>query len=291
MFCILQPLYPFPDAALTFPASNGMGSSNVGTDTLSSEAAAAVAAVVGLRQQQMRNHSDELANFTLPTQLHSNKGGLADAIPLPKLGSPATSSQLCNSVDMGFPMPRLASPAISNIHGLSGLSTLHLMQNFNDAVSSSGSSRRSGTATPTHTETKSNAEPRKLVNPSKNIANGNDHGKISETNNNNRCSSNSDRSDTIQDLSVNSPNEKYLRFGGDDFDSVELALNGLPFKPSLREFLSPSPTTTQPMFADDLSDFEHPNNDTNPDRTSNSMDLFKSTRDKVKMEPMSESRN
>lgn len=277
-----------------FPASNGIGSSNAGNESLSSEAAAAVAAVVGMRQHQMRNHSDELANFALPTQLHSNKGGLADAIPLPKLGSPATSSQLSNSADMGFPMPRLASPAIPSMHGISGLSSLHLMQNFgggNDLmVSSSVGNRRSGTATSTHTETKSNSDTKKSSNASKSIANGNDHAKRSEKNNNNRCPSNGERSDSIQDLSASSPIDKHTRFVGDDFDLVDLDIHNLPFKSSLHDFLSPSPTTLQPKFADDLSEFEHPTTDSPTERANNSIDSFQGVTDKIKMEPVTENK-
>lgn len=277
-----------------FPTTNGIGSSNAGNESLTSEAAAAVAAVV--RQHQMRNHSDELANFALPAQLHSNKGGLADAIPLPKLGSPATSSQLSNSVDMGFPMPRLASPAIPSMHGISGLSTLHLMQNFggnNDLLVSSsvGGNRRSGNATPTHTETKSNSDARKSSNSSKGMANGSEcQAKRSEKNNNNRSSSNGERNDAVQDLSACSPLDKHLRFIGDDFDLGDLDIHGLPFKPSLREFLSPSPSTLQPKFADDLSEFDHASSNSPSDRASNPIDLFKEARDKVKMEPVNENK-
>lgn len=277
-----------------FPPTNGMSSSTVGNETLTSEAAAAVAAVVGMRQHQMRNHSDELANFALPTQMHSGKGGLADTIPLPKLGSPATSSQLSNSADMGFPMPRLASPAIPNIHALSGLSGLHLMQNFSGSndfmVSSSVGSRRSGSATPTHTETKSNTDAKKSENSSKSIANGSEHAKASEKNNNNRCSSNGEQSESIQDLSASSPLDKHLRFVGDDFDLIDLDIHGLPFKPSLREFLSVSPTTSQPKFADDLSEFDQPPSDSPSDRTSHSVESFKEARDKIKLEPLNENK-
>lgn len=274
-----------------FSASNGIGSTNTGNESLTSEAAAAVAAVVGLRQQQMRNHSNDLANFALPT-LHSSKGGLADAIPLPKLGSPATSSQMSNSVDMGFPMPRLASPAIPSLHGLSGLSGLHLMQNFsgsNDLLGNSGgSSRRSGSATPTHTETKSSSDGKKSGSSSKSVSNGSDHAKKSEKNNNNRSSVNGERNDSIQDLSATSPLDKHMRFIADDFDMVDLDIHALPFKPSLREFLSASPTTSQPKFADDLSEFDHAPSVSPSDRTSNSIDLFKEVRDKIKMESVSE---
>lgn len=271
-----------------FPASNGVGTSNASNETLSSEAAAAVAAVVGMRQQQMRNHTDELANFALPTQLHSSKGGLADAIPLPKLGSPATSSQLGNSTDIGFPMPRLASPAIPSMHGLSGLSSLHLMQNFGGnsdlLVSSSGSSRRGTSTSSTHTDTK------KSTTSPKSNANGGDHAKRSEKNNNNRCTSNGERSDSIQDLSASSPLDKHSRFSGDDFDLSDLDIHALPFKPSLHDFLTASPNASHPKFADDLSDFEHATDDSATERASNSIESFQEVRDKIKIEPVTENK-
>lgn len=73
------------------------------------------------------------------------------------MGSPATSSQP-GSHDMNFPMPRLASPAIPNIHSISGLSSLHLMQQHNlsgnsDLISNRTRNRSNDARTPPHTET------------------------------------------------------------------------------------------------------------------------------------------
>lgn len=60
---------------------------------------------------------------------------------------------------MNFPMPRLASPAIPNIHSMSGLSSLHLMQQQHnlsgngDLISNRTRNRSNDSRTPPHTET------------------------------------------------------------------------------------------------------------------------------------------
>lgn len=275
-------MYPFGDAALGFPPTNGIGSSNA-NDALTSEAAAAVAAVVGLRQQQMRNHSEELANFALPTQLHSSKGGLADVIPLPKLGSPATANQLNNNADLGFSMPRLASPAMPGMHGIGGLSGLHLMQNFgggnNEMLvnnSNNGGRRRSST----HTDAKSHSDARKSSahssrNSISNGSGGSDHSKKCEKNNNNNCPSNGERNELSQELRESS------RYIGDDLGLADMTL---PFKPMLRDFLSIG-DVSQLKYADDLSEFERASNESPSGR---SIDLHGDSRDKIKVEPGSD---
>lgn len=73
------------------------------------------------------------------------------------MGSPATSSQLNNN-EINFPMPRLASPAIPSIHSISGLSSLHLMQQHNLSSGDLMSNRprnqsNDARSTPPHTET------------------------------------------------------------------------------------------------------------------------------------------
>lgn len=76
--------------------------------------------------------------------------------------------------------------------------------------------------------------------------------------------------------------EKQINFPIDDFDSVgvDIAINGLPFKSSLHGFLSSaSPNEDPPLFTDELNDFD----DSEPIPNSN-------TRDKIKMEPMTECR-
>lgn len=282
--------------------SNGLGSTSTITDSLSSETRAAVAAVAGLRKQMRlnastRHHPDDLTNFNLQSHHHSNKGGLADVIPLPKLGSPATSSQQCNSNELGFPMPRLASPAIPNMHSIGGLSSLHLMQNFSGTNDLISGGRRSGTITPTHTETKSSSELsgfQKRRNPlSCHAANGGKYPKQSENSNNNNNNNNNKTNnneatgspnDIIQDLRIHSPHENRLRYPTDDFETVDLALNGLPFKPTLREFLTVSPRPNQSMFSDDFS--EYPNVES-PSRSA-STGSYKDVEDKIKIEPLTE---
>lgn len=81
---------------------------------------------------------------------------------------------------------------------------------------------------------------------------------------------------------MNSPIEKQLNFPIDDFDSVgvDIAINGLPFKSSLHGFLSStSPNDDPPLFTDELNDFD----ESQPSPNSN-------TRDKIKMEPLTECR-
>lgn len=194
-FCDQKPAYPFHDGAIPgFPSSatcsNGLLSSNQNSgETISSEAAAAMAAVMGLRQQHLnasavnQHHSDtDLTNFRsgcccccfffgiyfcnifdaecIFSVSHSgtDSGGVG-CLKQPKLGSPATSSQPNNN-EINFSMPRLASPAIPNIHSISGLSSLHLMQQQHnltgDLIANRARSRSNDAqSTPPHTETTS----------------------------------------------------------------------------------------------------------------------------------------
>lgn len=239
-----------------------------------------MAAVVGLRQHQLRMNqnnqanADELANFSSSLQNNSNKGGSADSIPLPKLGSPATSSQLNNNNDIGFPIPRLASPAIPNLHALNAFPNLQFFGGGGAAAAVANellaNSKRN------ETETKSHSENTKRATSLRDLSNG--------RNKNGENFEQSQRSpaDSIQDLSVNSPQEKQTRILSDDLD--DLNINGLPFKPSLTEFLASSPTANQQIFSDDLSDFDRVTIDS-PDR------LTKETNEKIKAEPFSDCRD
>lgn len=82
---------------------------------------------------------------------------------------------------------------------------------------------------------------------------------------------------------ASSPNaDKQINFPMDDFDSVgvDIAINGLPFKSTLHGFLtSTSPNEDQPLFTDELNNFDE------PDASPNS-----NARDKIKMEPLTECR-
>lgn len=241
-------------------------------DALSPEAAAAMAAVVNLRQHQMRLNSmnqsnhDDVSSFGL----HSNKDGPCEGISMPKMGSTSTSS---NS-DMGFSMPRLASPAMPDIRALGGLSGLQLIQNFGrNSEFALNNNKRSGNSTPTHTEIKSSSEcSSRNDSTSKDLINGGRYQKTNEKNNNTNISNsnknlrstestssvdrNHSPADSIQDLSINSPSDKQTRYPIDDFESSVELINGLPFKPTLSEFLNSSPIANQQLFADDLSEFE-----------------------------------
>lgn len=157
---IPQPAYPFSDTQMNFPSrpsSNGMSAQSQSSESLSS-AAAAMAAVVGLRQQMHQiasagYHPDVAASFNLPAHCSNpsssggNNGGSASCIPMPKLGSPAASGQLGNNGGSGIPIPRLASPAMpglsNNMHSLSGLSSLHMMQTMGSHLAGSSGSQSS----------------------------------------------------------------------------------------------------------------------------------------------------
>lgn len=332
-----QPVYPFHDGAIPgFPSASSTtnGLTNA-ADTISSEAAAAMAAVMGLRQQRLnaaavsnQHHSDnDLTNFNLPSpQLRtgSNKGGLADTIPLPKLGSPATSSQP-NSNELGFPMPRLASPAIPNIHGMGGLSSLHLMQHnlsgnsdHGMSITSRGRSRSSDTRTSPHSDTSKYSQMDVLSRCEKAQRHGSvasDHSKHLSSNGNKSSSSSSNNSgshhnnnnnnnntkdipvsssnadNAIQDLRMNSPAvDKQLNFQIDDFDAVgvDIAINSLPFKTSLQGFLSSTSSADDPpLFTDELNDFE--DSPHSPNRSTDGVS-YKDERDKIKIEPLTECR-
>lgn len=267
------------------------------SEVLSSEAAAAMAAVVNLRQHQMRLNSmnqsnhDELTGYGL----HPTKDVPGDGIPLSKMSSTSTSS----STEIGFPMPRLVSPAMPDIRTLSGLSGLQLIQNFGRNTDfTMNNNKRSGTSTPTHTEIKSCSDSSNRNNLTTNdITNGGRYLKTNEKNNNininnsnnktvrsSESTSSAERNhspvDSIQDLSMNSPSDKQTRYPMDDFESVEL-INGLPFKPTLSEFLSSSPIANQQLFADDLSEFESTALDS-PSRV-----ITKESDGKIKTEPTS----
>lgn len=77
--------------------------------------------------------------------------------------------------------------------------------------------------------------------------------------------------------------EKQINFPIDDFDSVgvDIAINGLPFKSSLHGFLSSTSPNEgpSPLFTDDLNDFDE--SEASPNSN---------TRDKIKIEPLTECR-
>lgn len=60
---------------------------------------------------------------------------------------------------------------------------------------------------------------------------------------------------------------------------VDIAINGLPFKSTLQGFLaSAASNEDQPLFSDELNDFDDSENSPNSN-----------TRDKIKVEPLTES--
>lgn len=77
--------------------------------------------------------------------------------------------------------------------------------------------------------------------------------------------------------------DKQINFPLDDFDSVgvvDIAINGLPFKSSLQGFLSSTSSNEEPpLFNDELNDFDDSETTPNPN-----------TRDKIKLEPLTECR-
>lgn len=300
-----------------------------------------MAAVMGLRQQRLnaaaaasnQHHSDtnDLTNFNLssPQLRTGNKGGLADTIPLPKLGSPATSSP-ANSNELGFPMPRLASPAIPNIHSIGGLSSLHLMQHnlggnsdHSMSITNRRRSRSSDTRTPPHSDTTkyshidamSRCEKSQrhghTIDQSKHLSNnGNKNSSGSSTshtgnhniNNNNNSSNNnnntkdipvssSNADDSIQDLRINSPAvDKQLNFHIDDFDSVGVDI-AINSLPFKTSLQGFLSSTSS---ADDPPIFTDELNDFedsqhSPNRSTDGVS-YKDDREKIKIEPLTECR-
>lgn len=296
------------------PCSNGLGSqSHPGGNESLSPAAAAVAAVVR-QQMQMASagyHPDIASSFSLPSHLNSsssNNGGSAGCIPMPKLGSPAAPGQLGNSSGSGIQMPRLASPSIpglpSSMHGLSGLSSLHMMQGIGGHLSGSGqSSQNPGiTITPAHGSSSSTNDSissrimsSSMSNPSQSLANAMAQ-LASPALNIHRISS---PAGSIHDLHISSPEEMHGIGGGNGgsssgggrghhspLDTLEntglnLAVSSMAYKAARGYTASPR----SDLFHEDLSDFM------NVQRSASRLSSYKDpTSSSIKIEPMTDCR-
>lgn len=297
------------------PCSNGLGSQTPvsGADSLSPEAAAAVAAVVGLRQQMQmaaaaQHHPD--GSFNLPAHcanIHGNNGGSAGSIPMPKLGSPAASGQLGNNGGSGIPMPRLASPAIpgmsNNItHSLAGIPGLHIMQSM-----MSGQPSQSGvTISPAHGNSNSNIHNNNNNNNNSNNNNNNTSAlmhshhnaiahHISSTTTLNSGSLNISRisspTNSAHDLRMQSPDENQMHSPLDNMDqggvNLAVGVSGMSYKPS-RGYSSPRP---EHLFQEDINDFvSSVAAAATPRSCPSRLNSFKEPVGGIKIEPMTECR-
>lgn len=257
------------------------------TETLSPEAAAAVAAVVGLRQQ-MAAAAHHTENFNLPAHcanIHSNNGGSASSTPMPKLGSPV--GQIGGNNGGGAQIPRLASPAIPGLsnnitHNLAGIPGLHIMQSM-----MSGQLTQSGiTISPAHHGSNTNS----LHSSSINQSHSNSHGPhaASSTTTLNSRSLNISRitppSNSAHDLRMtNSDDENQIHLPLDiELESgVNLAVSGMSYKSS-RSYTSPR---SEQFLTDELNDF------VNTPRCPSRLSGFKEPTGSIKLEPMTECRS
>lgn len=283
-----------------FPGSqctNGLSSQTPvsGAESLSPEAAAAVAAVVGLRQQmQMAAAAHHTENFNLPAHcanIHSNNGGSAGSMPMPKLGSPAASGQMGsnNGGSSVVQIPRLASPAIPGLpnnipHNLAGIPGLHIMQSM-----MSGQSSQSGiTISPAH-HGGSSTSSGSLHSSSINQSHSNSHGHhITSTTTLNSGSLNISRiaspANSAHDLRMASSDDENQVHSPLDIElesGVNLAVSGIAYKSS-RSYSSPRP---EHIFADELNDFVN-----TPRSCPSRLSGFKEPAGGIKLEPMTECR-
>lgn len=269
-----------------------------GTESLSPEAAAAVAAVVGLRQQMQmaaaaQHHAD--ANYNLPAHcanIHGNNGGSAGSIPMPKLGSPAASGQMSNNGGNSMQMPRLASPAMPGMpnnvaHSLAGIPGLHIMQGMMSGQSSQGGGV---TISPAHGNSgnsqSSSAQQQQQQHHQLHTAMGHHITSTATVNsgalNISRISS---PANSAHDLRMTSPDENELSPLGLPMESgVNLAVGVSGYKQS-RGYGSPR---SEHMFPDDITDFVTAAS--TPRSCPSRLGSFKEPVGGIKMEPMTECR-
>lgn len=301
-------MYPFQDGQMGFPGtpcSNGLGSQaqNSGNETLSPEAAAAVAAVVGLRQQMQmaaaaHHHSESGGGgggFNLPAHcanIHGNNGGSAGSIPMPKLGSPATSGQqMGNNGGGGVPMPRLASPAMAGmpnnvVHSLAGIPGLHIMQGMMSGQSSQGGGVTISPAHGNH-NSQSNAVAQ-LQQHHQNHQNAIAHhnaaaAAAAAAMNISRISS---PAGSAHDLRMTSPDENQMHspmnMPMESGVNLAVGVSGMAYKPS-RGYSPPRP---EHLFQEDITDFVTAVPRSCPSR----LNSFKEPSGGIKIEPMADCR-
>lgn len=296
-------MYPFPEGQLGFPGqpcANGLGSQTPvsGAESLSPEAAAAVAAVVGLRQQmQMAAAAQHDGSYNLPAHcanMHGNNGGSASSIPMPKLGSPAASGQLGNSGGTNVPMPRLASPAIPGMsnnptHSLSGLSGLHIMHGMMSGMQPSqltvSPASNGGHLTPSSLSSSAHQH------HSSSHTNPLGHHMSSTTTVNSgslNISRISSPASSAHDLRMNSPDDNQMHSPLDmqmESAGMNLAIgvSGMSYKSSRGGY---SPPRSEHLFQDEINDFVSAAQRSCPSRLNN----FKEPAGGIKIEPMTECR-
>lgn len=267
---------------------------NTGAESLS-PAAAAVAAVVR-QQMQMASqgyHPDVAASFNMSPHCQNlgsnNNGGSVGCIPVPKLGSPASSGQLGNNGGNGI--PRLGSPAIpglsNSMHSLSGIPGLHIMQGLSSHLSGGQSSQQPGiTITPAHATSTATSVGRtssshSLASAMAQLASPSSVSSSSATLNLNRLSS---PSGSVHDLRMTSPENAPAHSPLDTLENtgMNLAMSGMQYK-------SPRGFTASPrsdLFHDDLNEFVNAQRSC-PSRLSG---YKEPTSNSIKLEPMTDCR-
>lgn len=237
---------------------------------------------------QMAAAAHHTENFNLPAHcanIHSNNGGSAGSMPMPKLGSPAAGQMGGNNGGGGVQIPRLASPAIPGLpnnipHSLAGIPGLHIMQSM-----MSGQPSQSGiTISPAH---HSNAN--SLHSSTINQSHSNSHGHhITSTTTLNSGSLNISRitppANSAHDLrmaSSDDENQMHSPLGIELESGVNLAVSGMAYKSS-RSYSSPRP---EHIFADELNDFVN-----TPRSCPSRLSGFKEPAGGIKLEPMTECR-
>lgn len=265
--------------------SNGPNSQTPvsGTESLSPEAAAAVAAVVGLRQQmQMAAAAHHTENFNLPAHcanIHSNNGGSAGSMPMPKLGSPAASGQMG-----GNNGGRLASPAMPGLpnnipHSLSGIPGLHIMQSL-----MSGQPSQSGiTISPAHhgSSNTNSLHSSPINSHGHHITSATTTTLNSGSLNISRITSPANSAHDLRMACSDDENQLHSPLDIELESGVNLAVSGMAYKSS-RSYSSPRP---EHIFADELNDFVN-----TPRSCPSRLSGFKEPAGGIKLEPMTECR-
>lgn len=211
--------------------------------------------------------------------MHSANGGSANNIPMPKLSSPAAPGQLTNCGG-GVSMPRLASPAMpgmsNSMHGLSGLSGLHLMQSLsgNNNNCAGQTSQSSGvTITPAHSGSSSgnttNSTSHSLTNVLAHLPSA------TTLNSGSLNISQIGSPGSIHDLRITSPDENRIH---SPIDSESAGVNLATYKSSTSRNYS-SPSSRSELFADELNDFMNVRSSRYKDSTTG-----------IKIEPLAECR-
>lgn len=254
---------------------------------MSPEASAAVAAVAHSLRQQMQmaaaaqHHPDAanlVAGFNLPGHcsnltIHPSNGGSSSGIPMPKLGSPATSGQLNNNGgNSGIQMPRLGSPAMTglptnSLHGMHGLQNMMGLSGHMASMASGGG-----------------PSPNSSNNSSSGGSHHGNHGNQLSINSGNVSISRIGSPGSVHDLRMSSPNDNSmhspLEMALEPAVNLAVGVSGMAYKPS-RGYSSPRP---EQLFQEDIADLVG-----TPRSCPSRLNSFKEPSN-IKIEPMTDCR-